>query len=328
MQMTKRERLMAVLNGENPDRIPASFWFHFEGDQVIGEACVQAHLDYYRATDIDFIKIMCDGIAYPILQVIDSPKDWYNLKPLPRDHSFFADTIHRCKRINEELNGECYTFYNVFSPFNIIRGRDVFTENALQGRSWDETVMAHLKEDEEAVRYALQVIGEDMAFLAEQVIVEGGCLGIYQSLQGAEKGRMTKEEYDRIVKPSDLLVIGAANKVSDYNILHLCSWAGDANHLSYWQDYPSRVKNWGVGIEGMSLREGLEFFPEGTVISGGLDNRRNHPLASGTEAEVKAAVRAVLAEMEGVPFILGADCTVPADTDWSHIKWVLETVRS
>lgn len=326
--MDKCERLMTVLNGQMPDRIPASFWFHFSGQEAQGEACVQAHLDYYQAVEVDFLKIMSDGLDYPILTVIDSAADWRQVEPLPRDHSFFADTLYRCRRINEELQGDCHTFYNIFSPFNVIRSRDVFTEKALAGRDWDATVMAHLREDEAAVKQALHVIALDLAYLAEMVIAEGGCLGIYQSLQGAEKGRMTSEEYERWIKPSDLPIIAAANAASPYNILHLCSWAGHPNHLSYWNDYPSKVKNWGTGVEAVSLTAGEQFFAEDTILLGGLDNRRDYPLVSGSETDVKAAVRRVLAEMQGKPFILGADCTVPADIDLDHIRWVMDVLRS
>ena len=42
--MTKKERLMAVLNHQQPDHIPVGFWFHFPGEDGIGEKCVKAHL--------------------------------------------------------------------------------------------------------------------------------------------------------------------------------------------------------------------------------------------------------------------------------------------
>ena len=326
--MNKKERLMAVLNHQKPDRIPVGFWFHFEGEQGAGDACVQAHLDYYRAVDTDFIKIMSDGLGYPLRITIDCAEDWFKLQPLPKDDPFYTETVRRCAAINAAVGDECYTYYNFFSPFNIIRARDVFTPNALQGRDWDATVMAHLRENPDAVRYALNVIASDLAVLAERVIHEGGCLGIYQSLQGAEKGRMTREEYDSVVKPSDMIVIEASNKLSPYNMLHLCSWAGDPNHLEYWKDYPGCVKNWGTGVEELPLQDGIAFFGEKTVLLGGLDNRRNYPLVSGSREQIQAEVKAVLANMGDTPFILGADCTVPNTIDLDHIRWVMEAVKA
>jgi len=202
----------------------------------------------------------------------------------------------------------------------------VFTERARAGRSLDETLMAHLREDENAVVHAMRVIGEDMTRLATLVLAEGGCDGIYQSVQGAEYGRLTREEYDRIVRPTEVPILEVANAISKYNILHMCSWAGNANHLSYWQDYPCLVKNWGVGIEGLSLKQGVAFFP-GSVMMGGIDNRRTFPMFTGPRDRVQAAARSVLDEMEGTPFILGADCTIPADTPWEHVRWVLDEVK-
>jgi len=328
--MNKRERMMTVLSGKQADRVPASFWHHFGGSAAEGDACVQAHMEYYEKTGVDFIKIMSDGLSYPIDVTIDCAADWKKVKPLPKDHPFFTESVKRCKAINKALNGEAVTFYNLFSPFNVVRERDCFTERALQKRSWDATVMAQLRESEEAedaIRHAMMVIGEDMAYLAKAVIVEGGCLGIYQSVQGAEKGRMSQEEYQRIVRVTETGIIDAANSVSKYNILHMCSWAGNPNHLSYWKDYPTAVKNWGIGIEGLSLTEAKDFFPAGTIMLGGLDNRKTHPLYAGTEEEIRKAVDDVLAEMKDTPFIMGADCTIPPDTNLDHVRWVMDELE-
>ena len=207
--MNKRERMLTVLSGKQADRVPASFWHHFGPEQSEGEACVQAHLDYYKSTGIDFIKIMSDGLGYPLDVTINCAADWRKVKPLPKDHPFFTESVKRCKEINRALKDETVTFYNVFSPFNVVRERDVFTEEALQGRSWDATVMAQLRESpeaEEAIRQAMHIIGEDMAYLAKAVIVEGGCLGIYQSVQGAEKGRMSAEMCIRDRTQHDIMV--------------------------------------------------------------------------------------------------------------------------
>lgn len=326
--MNKRERVLAVLEQKPVDYIPGSFWYHFiNKEDTIGEAAVQAHLNYYRSVDLDFIKIMSDGLGYPLNVKINSPQDWYKVEPLPKNDPFFTETIYRCRRINEELKGECCTFYNMFSPFNIVRERDVFTPECLNGRSWDATVMAHLHFNAVPLIHAMNVIGDDLAYLAEKVITEGHCDGIYQSVQGAEIGRMSAEEYARIVAPTEMKIINAANAVSSHNILHMCSWAGNPNHLSYWKDYPMRVKNWGTGVEGVSLAEGKKLF-EGSVLLGGMDNRRDKPLYAGTKEEIQAAVRSAIDMMEGTPFLLGADCTVPPDIDPDHIRWALEAARS
>lgn len=325
--MTKKERLMAVLNHQMPDHIPVGFWFHFDGDEGAGDKCVEAHLKYYRETDIDFVKIMSDSLGYPLRVVISKAEDWFNVKPLPEDDPFFTDTVKRCRAITDAIGDECYTYYNFFSAVNIVRERDVFTQELAQGRSNYEIVAAHIRENPDAVRYAMCVIAGDYVRLAEKVVHDGGCLGIYQSLQGAEIDWLTKEEYETVAKPADLLQLEGINKISPYNMIHMCSWAGTPNHLEYWKDYPGAIKNWGTGVEGVSLTEGRKLFGEGCVILGGLDNRLGHPLVSGAKEEIQQTVRDLLEEMKGIPFIIGADCTVPNTIDMNHICWVVETAR-
>lgn len=117
------------------------------------------HLDFYHQIDADFIKIMCDGYfdyPNPYIKEIKKASDWRNLKPLGKDHPFIRGQVERCRAINDALKGECCTFYNVYNPMSSMRF----------GCS-DEMLMAHLKEDPEAVMYALDVIAEDNAALAE-----------------------------------------------------------------------------------------------------------------------------------------------------------------
>ena len=40
--MTKKERVLAVLRGETPDRIPAGFWLHFPESAFHGDEAVKA----------------------------------------------------------------------------------------------------------------------------------------------------------------------------------------------------------------------------------------------------------------------------------------------
>ena len=58
--MDKIERVRAVLRGEPVDRVPAGFWFHFAPEYRGGEAMARRHLEYYRATDLDIMKVMND----------------------------------------------------------------------------------------------------------------------------------------------------------------------------------------------------------------------------------------------------------------------------
>ena len=318
--MDKRERVLACMNHLTVDRPPVGFWFHFSDEQKMGAACVQAHLDYYNHVDVDLAKIMCDGYfdyPNPLAQSVQKASDWYHLKPLGKNHPFLREQVDRAKAVKDGLKDDMCVFYNVFAPFSSIR----------YGTS-DELVMAHLREDPQAVAYALGIIAEDNSTLCELLMTEAGCDGIYYCVQGGEKDRMTGETYRAYVTPSDKAVLSHANKFSPYNLLHCCGWAGIPNRLENWQDYPAKVINWAVFIEEMDLVRGRAFFGGKTVL-GGCDNRKTGVLYTGSKAEVQSFVRKLVSSFDqDTGYMIGADCTLPADIDKKRIQWVIEAVNS
>ena len=318
--MDKRERVLACMNHLTVDRPPVGFWFHFSDEQKMGAACVQAHLDYYNHVDVDLAKIMCDGYfdyPNPLAQSVQKASDWYHLKPLGKTHPFLREQVDRAKAVKDGLKDDMCVFYNVFAPFSSIR----------YGTS-DELVMAHLREDPQAVAYALGIIAEDNSTLCELLMTEAGCDGIYYCVQGGEKDRMTGETYRAYITPSDKAVLSHANKFSPYNILHCCGWAGIPNRLENWQDYPAKVINWAVFIEEMDLVRGRAFFGGKTVL-GGCDNRKTGVLYTGSKAEVQSFVRKLVSSFDqDTGYMIGADCTLPADIDKKRIQWVIEAVNS
>jgi uroporphyrinogen decarboxylase len=316
--MDKRTRLISTIEGKEVDRPPVCFWFHFEGRRASGEGTVRAHLDYYRHSNPDFLKCQSDGFfPFPLELPITSASDWKHLRPLSRQHPYVADQVERVRRINDALHGECCTYYTVFAPFSSIR----FATS-------DELVMAHFRENPKAVAQALETVAETNMVVAQSIIREGGCTGIFLSLQGGEENRFSSDEYRELISPSELRVLSAANEASRFNIGHLCAWAGVRNHLEVWRDYPFPVVNWAVHIEGMSLAEGKQYFG-GRTVMGGFDNRKQGVIFRGSEAEIKRATREILTANPGPGLIISADCSLQmeSDIDLDHILWVVEAAQ-
>lgn len=160
--MDKRTRVLAAMNGEKVDHVPVGFWFHFGGDEAIGEACVNAHLKYYRETDLDFVKIMCDGYFPFPLPLIRKAEDWNRVKPLEADDPFITEQVDRAKAIVKEIGNERCVFYNVFAPFSSLR----FGAGAV-GLS-EEQVMEHVRSNPNAVMRALDAIAQSKAFVSRE----------------------------------------------------------------------------------------------------------------------------------------------------------------
>ena len=81
--MTKRQRVLAVLHGEKPDHIPVGFSLHFPAGQNAGEAGVRAHLEFFRETDADLVKIMNENLV-PAQGTISGPDGWSCIAPINR----------------------------------------------------------------------------------------------------------------------------------------------------------------------------------------------------------------------------------------------------
>ena len=320
--MNKRERVLNAMNLKPVDHVPVGFWFHFKGEETKGENCVQAHLRYYRETDLDFLKVMSDGFfAYPSSVDVKEPEDWYKLEPLPKDHPYFTEQIARAKGIVDAIGSERCVFYNVFCPFSTIR----FAYP-------DDLVMEHLRADPNAVLHALDVIAQDQAYLCEKLITEAGCDGIYYPVQGGEVGRFTEEEYHKWVSPSDLYVLERANRYPDNNILHCCGWAGDKNDLKIWKDYPVKLVNWAVHVEGVSLEEGRVLFGNRASLGGFQTlwdaTKREGIIYHGTKEELQEYTRELILDHGKLGLLLGGDCTIADDLPWERIRWIVEAARS
>ena len=56
--MNKRDVILNLLEGgENSRHVPAAFFLHFDPQYHRGQAAVDKHLEFFRYTDMDFVKI-------------------------------------------------------------------------------------------------------------------------------------------------------------------------------------------------------------------------------------------------------------------------------
>ena len=233
--MNKRDRVGIALGGGTPDRIPAAFWFHFVGEKAVGQPAIDAHIDYFKQCGCDMMKIMSDSyFDYAASMEIKKPSDWYKLEPLGTSHPFYAGQIERAAAIAKAVKKDALVYYTVFAPFSSIRSG-----------YGDALVMRMLKEDPDAVCHALDVITEDTQMFMK-ALFDAGVDGIYYSVQGGEKNRLSVADYRRFITPSDKAALDYANTLGDLNILHCCGWAGDQNNMEDWKQSIGRftLRKW------------------------------------------------------------------------------------
>ena len=323
--MGKRELVFDAFDNQKTERVPVGFWFHFAPDELYDESSavieknIKGHQTFFDEFHPDFVKLMSDGyFTYPNPEIANI-RTAADLKKIKAGYGkeWIRKQVKLVSRLVERFGKEVATFYNVFAPATYLKWL-LEKQNVSFGALVDE--------DPAAVRDALNEIALDVGELARAVIKDGGADGIYLSVQNIQDSHLTKEGYLEYIARGELTVLKAANEQSDYNILHICGYKGARNDLSIYTDYPAKIINWAVTVEGVSLEEGKKLFG-GRAVIGGFANTEEDLLYRGTEAEIKAYTRELLFRAGTTGIILGADCTVPSDISYEHLEWVREAAK-
>ncbi|MDR1318092.1 MAG: uroporphyrinogen decarboxylase [Treponema sp.] len=331
--MNKREWILRTLRNEPVERVPLGFWFHFTADELTDgfldprmiERNIEGHKKFFREFQPDLLKIMTDGFfIYPNREFrkARTAEDLWKVESIGPDHPWIEEQVAFAKTLTGLFGGEVLTFYNIFSPATIFKfvrlGSGDFRAS---GVSPDALLADLILEDSGAAARALDVVAGDLSLLARRVIEEGGVDGIYLSAQDVSDRRIDGALHRSVIAPGDLAVLAAAK--SARNILHICGYEGFRNDFSHFVDYPADIINWASVFEKFSLARGKKFFG-GRPVIGGFDNTVRGLLYRGSEEEIKAETRRLLAEAGRTGIILGADCTLPRDIDLRRLRWVRE----
>ena len=75
-RINKRDVMLSLAHGEKPPYTPAAFFLHFDPAFHRGEAAVDKHLEFFRATDMDFVKVQYEQRQPPHARVDGIWKWW------------------------------------------------------------------------------------------------------------------------------------------------------------------------------------------------------------------------------------------------------------
>lgn len=300
----KRELILSVLDQSKPNAyVPAAFFLHF--DHKLGAKAVQDHVNFFRATNMDIVKIQYE-IVVPRLD-IKTPDDWKKVPVYGAD--FFEPQLSTIEDLANQLKGEALVFPTVYSPV------------ALLHQTVGDGFVELVKKDPKAAQTALNNITESIINYIKAAR-QRGADGFYISSQGGDDKTFGKTKvFTEYVRPFDKKISEVANEIAPVNILHICDYGSSYGTIDDYTDYPASIINppIHVGKGSLDLKHVAEVFKR--PVFGGLD--RLGVIANGSLEEAKAAVDKVL---ENAPdnFILGADCTVPSSTDYDKLRAVID----
>ena len=302
-EMTKTERVMAAVHGEEVDRIPVCFWHHFRPSGS-GRRMAEATFDFFAATfDLDIIKIMPD-IPYPFpRRSISSIDDWRLVEPIDVDRSrFFNQRAVAIQALRDAVGYETPIIMTVFSPLceamYFAETRDLFFE--------------HYEQSPAVVHEALATIAENLRAHIQHTL-DSGADGVFFALQACTDSIMTRDLYRELGRPYDLVSLQGARD-SWLNILHV---HGDEDlHFDEILDYPVQVLSWSDRLAGPSLKEVRSRTSK--CLMGGW--HEFGALSNGPEEEIRREAEDAIKQTNGRRFILANGCSVPDDTpeEWLH----------
>jgi uroporphyrinogen decarboxylase len=303
--ISKRERMLQWLEGKaEPGYTPAAFFLHFDDQHRVGSAATKKHLEYFKYTDMDFVKIQYEKDIQESA-FIKKPSDWAKLEPNKLD--FYEPQLVTVREIVKTAKKDALIIMTIYSPFMW----------AGQTAPGDDTVNQHLQQDPEAVKKGLNTLVESQ-LLFVRACIDIGVDGFYMSTQGSDSGQLGNSQlFKEYVKPADLVAMKEAVSKCPFNILHVCDYVSPYETYDAVLDYPGQVVNCNTNLKDKTLSwsDVLGLFKR--PLMGGMD--RHGVLAKGSLAEIEAEVKNVL-KQKPKQFILGADCTVPGDIDWKNLR--------
>lgn len=309
--ISKRERIFQVLDQSRPNEyVPAAFFLHFP--DKLGHKAVADHVEFYEATGMDFVKVFYE-IAVPQIE-IKKASDW-NKVPV-YDEAFFEPQIQVIEDLAKRYHGEALILPTVYSPL-ALASQTIGHENA-------KNIKRLADQDPVAFGNAIKNLSLSIENYL-RVARRRGADGFYVSSQGGDGNSLSPKVWNEQVRRWDKHVAEVANEIGEINILHICDYGTpfkNAEALYAFADYPASIINVPLNFSDgsqLDLKEAQKRF--GRPIFGGLE--RLGTIATGTLDEAKAAVDKVL-ENAPANFILGADCTIPGDTDYDKLRAVIE----
>ena len=318
-EMSKRERLMATIQGEPTDRAPVALWRHFPGDDQDPGELAASTVAFQKQYDWDLIKVtpassFCvrdwgvedhwlgnqEGTREYRRQPILRPHDWHALRSLEPDQGGLGAQL-RCLELIREAVGEGVPFIQtIFNPLSQAKN--------LVGK---QHLVTHMRQDPVAVRAGLETITATTVRFIESAR-ERGIDGIFLAVQHASYEIMCEREYEEFGMPFDRRLLDAASGLW-LNVLHI---HGNRVMFDLLSDYPVQIVNWHDRETPPSLHEGQSRV-KGAVL-GGL--RQWDTMLRGTPDEVRREAEEALEQTGGRRFILGTGCVTPITAPWANLR--------
>lgn len=273
-----------------------------------GRKHAEAEIDFYRAYDLDFLKVMSD-YPYPLpkgLQALETEADWKRVEPVAASDECWNEQLLALSLINDAIGKEALFIETVFSPWITAR-RLARSSGLITARQrYPDTLLA-----------AMEAIATSLSEYSKQAL-ERGAAGIFLSLGAASEDVMSADEYEKWGRPFDLKILEAVRE-APFNVLHI---HGKRIHFHSVLDYPVSALNWSHFATVPSLADGKA--RSGMTVLGGIDEASASHVSA---LEIGEQVARAILEVGSRGLIIAPGCSVPTDTREQSLRAVKTAVE-
>lgn len=330
-EWSKRRRLEAVVNGEQPDRLPVALWRHWPGDDQDAEALAAAQLKWQSDYDWDLVKVSpassfclvdwgvedrwegaAEGTRTYGDRLIREPEDWGKLAVLDPSKGMLATQVEALRFVGQGLGpsetGGVPFIATIFSPL-------AQAKNLAGG----QRLISHMRSHPDDVMRGLKTISASTLRYLDAAR-KTGISGIFYAIQHARYEMLSPAEYQLFGRPFDEEILSAASDLW-FNMVHV---HGESNIMfDLVADYAVQCVNWHDRDTGLSLAQGLE--QVSGAVSGGVSRwslLKESPERAMDEAET------ALRETGGQRLLLGVGCVIMTNTPTRNIRALREFAES
>jgi uroporphyrinogen decarboxylase len=292
MPMSKIERVRAALSGSEVDRPPFTVWYHFGTQHAPAERTAEAHVEFFETYDLDWLKVMND-YSYPMprgVETLAEARDLRRIVPIDVRQGAPGEQLEAIRQIAEALRDRALLVDTVFNAWNTLR------RNVLK-----EAMEPLMRDHPGELEAALAVVNDNLIRYAVTSLQQGAA-GIFYSVPATAES-LTREQYERFMRPFDLAFLEAIRPYGRFHVLHA---HGTRLHLDRLLDYPVDAISWGDRDSGPSLAEMRK--RTSLALMGGI-NHVTFPYTSA--ARIRAEVRSAITEAGPRKLLVAPGCAVP-----------------
>ncbi len=306
--MTKAERFIKAVRGEEVDRPPVSAWLHFASGHLSPGETADLHLRFFKEYDWDYIKVMNDyTYPYPGPE-LSGTRDLYRFEPLNLAAPPFTRQLEVLRRIRLSCGEDVPVIETVFDPLQTLV------------RSCGRRALEFVLTDRRAGLQALEAITRTLVNYIG-ACREVGVSGIFYSVNwamGPGHGGLNSGDFAALAAPFDHRLLEAAAGLVRIGHIH-----GEDLDFERVRSYPLEVFSWSHAATPPTLSAVRR--DSGKAVIGGIDERN---LAFQTVSQVEEGIRRAFREAGPRGFLVGPGCTVPPDTPVQVLHAVRHAVES